>query len=248
MDDLFLVTIIASMAFFLGSLIKGTLGVGLPLVAVPIAALVMSPSDAVALTLAPILVSNIWQLIESGIAYSALQRFWRLIVGLTLGIILGGLLLARIDVSTSTLILGLVLLGFCILQLVPMRFRIQKRDERWLGPAVGFASGLVGGLSGLYGPIMLSYVIALRLEKEAFVGSISLLYLAGVFTLAATLYGNQLLNTYNLLGSLLMLLPMFAGMILGRRLRNKIPQQLFSRLLLAVLALISLSLIWRGWV
>ena len=245
-EALLLHAAVSALAFFCAGTVKGTLGVGLPLVAVPIAATVMPPAQAMALAIAPIMVSNIWQVLESGIAISALRRFWRLIVGLSVGILLGGLLLSRVDVKTSVLLLGIVLMGFCALQIIPTRWQIQKRDERWLGPLAGFISGFVGGFSGLYGPIMLSYLIALRLDKDEFVGSISLLYLAGIVVLTATLAGNRIITLTELIGTVLVLGPMYFGMLLGRKIRHRISQTLFRKLLLVLLAVIGSSLVWRG--
>ncbi|MCB1803860.1 MAG: sulfite exporter TauE/SafE family protein, partial [Candidatus Competibacteraceae bacterium] len=140
-----------------------------------------------------------------------------------------------------------VLLGFCVAQVLPTRWRIQRRDERWLSPLAGLASGFVGGLTGLYGTIILSYLIALRLDKDTFVGTISLLYLVGIIVLSATLAGHRLLTVTELIGTVLVLLPTFAGMLLGRRLRQRISQPLFRQLLLLLLTVIGSSLIWRGW-
>jgi len=245
-ETLILQALVAALAFFCAGAVKGTLGIGLPLVAVPIAATAMPPAQAMALTIGPIVVSNIWQVIESGIARETLQRFWRLIVGLCIGILLGGLLLSRIDVKTSLLLLGIVLLGFCALQILPLRWQIQKRDERWLGPLAGFLSGFIGGFTGLYGLIMLSYLIALRLDKETFVGSISLLYLTGIGALTVILAGNRIFTLNELIGTLLVLVPMFAGMLLGRQVRGHISQPLFRKLLLLLLVVMGGSLIWRG--
>ena len=246
-DILLLQAAVALLAFFCAGIVKGTLGVGLPLVALPITATVIPPAQAMALTIGPILVSNLWQVIEAGILRTAVQRFGTLLLGLSVGIVIGGALLSWVDVRTSLLLLGTVLLGFCAAQVLPTRWRIQRRDERWLSPLAGLASGFVGGLTGLYGTIILSYLIALRLDKDIFVGTISLLYLVGIIVLSATLAGHRLLTVTELIGTVLVLLPTFAGMLLGRRLRQRISQPLFRQLLLLLLTVIGSSLIWRGW-
>jgi uncharacterized membrane protein YfcA len=245
-DALLWQAVVATLAFFCAGIVKGTLGVGLPLVAIPIAAIAMPPAQAMALTIAPILVSNSWQVIETGVAGEALRRFWRLIIGLCFGILLGGLLLSKIELKTSLILLGIVLLGFCALQLLPTRWQIQQKDERWLGPLAGFVSGFIGGFTGLYGLIALSYLIALRLDKNMFVGSISLLYLIGILALTITLTSHQVIAMDELIGTFLVLLPLFIGMLIGRRIRDRISQALFRRLLLLLLMVIGSSLILRG--
>jgi len=59
--DTLLVIAICWAAIMCGGLIKGTLGVGLPLFAVPVMSLFISSTQAIALVSVPVLVSNIWQ-------------------------------------------------------------------------------------------------------------------------------------------------------------------------------------------
>ena len=59
--DFVLVVVVCSAAILFGGLIKGTLGVGLPLFAVPVMSLFISSTQAIALVSVPVLVSNIWQ-------------------------------------------------------------------------------------------------------------------------------------------------------------------------------------------
>lgn len=48
-------------AILFGGIVKGTLGVGLPLFAVPIMSLMIGSTQAIALVAVPVVVSNIWQ-------------------------------------------------------------------------------------------------------------------------------------------------------------------------------------------
>lgn len=52
---------LAALVFFLGGIIKGALGFGLPLFAVPILALVMPLISAITMMGVPVLISNIYQ-------------------------------------------------------------------------------------------------------------------------------------------------------------------------------------------
>ena len=72
------VLIIAACAFAIlfGGLVKGTLGVGLPLFAVPIMSLMIGSKQATALVSMPVLVSNIWQAWQEGNWKASLKRFW----------------------------------------------------------------------------------------------------------------------------------------------------------------------------
>ena len=60
----------------LGGLAKGVLGVGLPMITVPLLSTFILVPEAVALMYVPVLVTNIWQAFQGGYFRTALGRFW----------------------------------------------------------------------------------------------------------------------------------------------------------------------------
>ena len=79
-NDLLMVIAICATAILCGGVIKGTLGVGLPLFAVPVMSLFISSTQAIALVSIPVLVSNIWQVWQEGSLKTSLKRFWPLML------------------------------------------------------------------------------------------------------------------------------------------------------------------------
>jgi len=69
----------AFLMFVVGGVVKGTLGVGLPLVVVPLLSLLFDAPMAIGLLVLPVLVSNGLQAIEGGRLIFALKRFGTLI-------------------------------------------------------------------------------------------------------------------------------------------------------------------------
>jgi len=72
-------------ALFCGGLIKGTLGVGTPLLTVPLMALVLPAQSAVALMAMPVVVANVWQAAKAPNITSIIGRFWPAAVALLAG-------------------------------------------------------------------------------------------------------------------------------------------------------------------
>lgn len=64
-------------AFVLGGLVKGTLGVGLPLVVVPLLSLVLPSPTAIALVSVPVVASNILQVWQASPGSRQVRRFCR---------------------------------------------------------------------------------------------------------------------------------------------------------------------------
>jgi hypothetical protein len=106
-------------------------------------------------------------------------------------------------------------------------------------------SGALGGVSAAMGPLLITYLVALRLPREAFVGSISVLNLLGSLPLYVSLCWLGVLGWPEAVLSIAALVPMFAGMSLGKRLRTRVSETAFRRLLLSFLVLIALMLLLR---
>ena len=77
--ELLVLLITAFFMFVTGGIVKGTLGVGLPLVVVPLLSLLLDSSKAIGLLVMPVLVSNALQSIEGGRLIFTLRRFGTLI-------------------------------------------------------------------------------------------------------------------------------------------------------------------------
>ena len=81
MDMLLLVIAV----FIFAGLVKGTLGLGLPTVAMGLMSMAISPFQAAALLIVPSMITNIWQLFAEGKVWALIQRFWSLLLGIVLG-------------------------------------------------------------------------------------------------------------------------------------------------------------------
>lgn len=234
--------------FLIAGTVKGVLGIGLPLIGVPLLSFLVPVPSAIALLAIPILLSNIWQLFQGEGLADSLKRFWPLLLALSLGILFGARLLVDLDPTVIDPALGGMLILISLANLIAWRPQISPRLERYLSPAIGLAGGLCGGLTSFFGPPVVLYMVSLRLPKERFISAIAAAYLAGVIPLNASLAYYEILTGEEALVSLCALLPMFAGMALGKQLRQKLPQEIFRKTLLIVLMIIGLMLIRRAFI
>lgn len=234
-------------ALLCGGIIKGALGVGTPLLTVPMLALVLPPQAAVALMAMPVVVANLWQAAQAPRGHRVIQRQWTTAVAIIAGGYVGTLILANIDERPLLLIVGTLVLSFTFLQSSPFSFEIAAHRERLAGCLFGFMAGLIGGLSSMFGPMMVIYLMSLKdLDKEQFVGLISFLYLAAVIPWAIQLQLRGLLDFPIWLYSLAGVIPVTVGMAIGQQLREKVTEQGFRRLLQLILVTSAATLIWRA--
>jgi uncharacterized membrane protein YfcA len=238
--------LLIGIAYLLAGFSKGVVGFGVPLIAIPIAATVLPVPVAIGLTAAPILLSNFYQAFVGTQPLAAIRRFWLLIVTMLVGTTLGSQILTRVDQQTMSVVVGAVLVTFVAFQCLSIQPTISPRSEGMLNPLVGLASGLLGGTAGILGPPFVVYLVALRIPKDVFIGTIGLFYFVGIIPLYTTLAVTGVLARDEFILSGLACIPLFAGMFLGGWLRGRISQTIFQRALLIGILAIGINLIRRG--
>jgi hypothetical protein len=225
---------LAALALFVGGAVKGVAALGLPLVAIPLLTLVVGLKHAVALTVVPMVVSNLVQSFQGGNFRRSLRQFRVLAPILFVFALIGTRLLVRVPQRTLELVLGLALVVLPLAMHFRPGLELRPAQRRWGDPLIGIIAGLLGGMAAYYGPPLMIYVLGLRLPKAEFVSGISLLYWIAGLGLFIGVYGFGVADP-SLLGiSVLLLLPMGAGMWLGQRVQLRLSEPAFARLLVAV--------------
>ena len=85
--------LIASLFLLLGGGIKGVIGLGLPLVSVPLLTYLLPVPVAISVLAAPVMVANCYQAMRGGLLVPVLRRIWPLLVAMVIGVLLGAQLL-----------------------------------------------------------------------------------------------------------------------------------------------------------
>jgi uncharacterized membrane protein YfcA len=232
---------------FLGGLSKGSLGVGLPLVSVPILAFFMPVPQALVILTVPIFLTNVWQSIEGGNLRVVFKRFWPVLLALILGLGLGAQILVRLEERTLYLIMGLMMLTQPLVLFLKPQVTISSLVERRLGIAAGLIGGFLGGMSGFYGPLILTYLSALRLDKDMFTSAVALLFLFGGVAFALFLAQLGVMKATDLIASSLALIPTAIGIFVGQKIRSRISQPQFEKSLTFAMLFMGLSMLVKAF-
>lgn len=232
-------------AFLGGGLIKGTLGVGLPLFAVPLLSLAIPAPTAIALLAVPVLMSNLWQAIDSGSARAHALRFTPMLVTILVSTTLTVPLALTLSLRMLNILVASALLVAVFLMAFQPPLQISARQEKWASGVVGVFAGMMGAVSSMAGPLVITYLMALKLPREAFIGSVSIIYLFAMVPLYGSLAYHGRLGWVEATLSLVGLVPMFLGMRLGKRLRHHLSEVAFRRVLFAFLALLAVLLMFK---
>ncbi|MDX2224301.1 MAG: sulfite exporter TauE/SafE family protein [Rhodospirillaceae bacterium] len=235
-----------ALGFVAGGLAKGVFGLGMPLVGLPVMVLAIPYPTAVALFLVPNFTANGQQMFEGGRLAANLRRFATLIVPMLAVIPLSVKLLVSISAETSLLVLGGLCVIFAVYQMFPLSFDCPPQRERWLNPIVGVIAGALAGLSGIYGPVLIVYLMALRMPKDDFVAALSMMYFMGSVMIAAMLAREAVITLEVLAASAVGAAIIGAMMVLGRIVRRRIDEARYRKLILVLLMVMGADMIRRG--
>lgn len=224
-------------ALLIGGVIKGTFGIGTPLLTVPLMSLVLPPQLTVVLMAAPVLLANGWQAVQAGKSIAVLRRFWPMCFAMLVFTWFGTRVLATIDAKPLIVIIGLLIVAFALIQYARPRYRCPPHLERPAGIAAGMVAGVVGGVSSMFGPPLILFLLSLHLRKNDFVQSISTLFLWAVIPWVASLYLSGMLDARTTLLSLSAALPTICGIAIGQRVRRHIDDARFRGWVLFIVAL-----------
>lgn len=234
-----------ALIFFLGGLVKGVTGMGLPTVAMGLLGTLMAPVAAASLLLVPSFVTNVWQLLAGPSLRGLVARLWLMMLGIVAGTIAGSWLLTGDEQGLATIALGAALVVYAGLSLAAWQWKVPAGLERRLSPAVGVATGLVTGATGVFVIPAVPYLQALGLGKDDLVQALGLSFTVSTVALALGLARGGALLPAEILWSALAVAPALLGMLAGQHLRHRISPPAFRRWFLVCLLLLGLQLVLR---
>ncbi|MGH7013450.1 MAG: sulfite exporter TauE/SafE family protein [Stellaceae bacterium] len=228
------VIFLCALGLLAGSTVKGVAGIGLPLVAVPLLTVLVNLKTAVTMTTVPIIASNFVQSIQGGRFLYLIKRFWTLLVPLFFTIIVGTRLLVVLPERILDFVIGIAIMSIPLVLHFSPHIRVTRAHERWANPLIGIGSGLLGGISTFYGPPIMLYVFGMRLPKDEFIPTISLMYTVAGVGMLVGIYANQVATLAEIGVAFLMLIPTAIGMWIGRFVRVQLSERRFQQLIVAI--------------
>ncbi len=244
MDRTMLLVGITAMA---SAFVKGVTGMAFPLIATPLVALLTDIHTAIAVLLAPNILMDSVQIVRKRFPLEHLKRLSTMLVAGIVGVFVGTYLLVAIPVRAVNLIVGAIVLVFVAQSLWAKAAALPARWEPVASPAVGFAAGVLNGVSNTLSPIMAIYLLSLQLAKFDFVKSIALVFFSFKLAQMAALWKWNLFTPARLRLSVATILFAFAGFGLGLLVQDRIDQRTFGRVLLVLLTGIGLLFLAKAF-
>ena len=133
---------------------------------------------------------------------------------------------------------AVVIMIVALLTLLAPTFRLNDKLKVPFGIAAGFMGGALGGISAMSGPLVFTFLLAKGLRGKNFTKEASLFLVLSSALLTIFLSSSRVFDWRDIAISTVALAPVAYGMLLGQRLRDKIPADFFKA---AVLIIVFLS-------
>jgi uncharacterized membrane protein YfcA len=234
------------LALVAAGFIKGTIGVGMPIVALPLLSMVVDVRASVMMLSMPLILSNIPQAIEGGQNLDCLRRLSPVLVGMVPGLVAGVVLLLHVEPDVARAVAGLVIIGVAILTLLAPKLQLNAAAHSPVGLAAGFFGGALGGLAAMPGPLVFVFLIAKGLHGKAFTKEASLFLVVSATALVISLYSSRSFGWTDFAISIIAVVPVLIEMHAGQKLRDRLPESLFKKIVLLAVAGSGISLILKS--
>jgi uncharacterized membrane protein YfcA len=237
---------LAALGIIFAAFVKGTTGMGFPIIAVPITAQFLDLQTTVVAMTIPAFLMNVIQAIQGRLSYATLHRLLPTIAMAIPGAVAGTALLAKAPGLLITGILGAIVTLYAAATLWRLELVIQPSIEKPVGAVVGFGAGLIGGATSMFAPPIVIFLSALHLPKATFLSAVSLCLIAGQIPQLISFVGFRLITGPRLVIAALACLVSAGGFMAGMRLQQAISQRVFANVVLVLLLLVGLNLLRVG--
>ena len=227
--------------------LKGIIGVGMPVVALPLLSLFIDVKSAAMLLSIPLIFSNLPQALEGGRTSRRLMQLMPVFLGMIPGLFLGVRALLALDADIAKIIAGLVIIGVGGVTLLAPKLQLQSRSVLPTGIIFGFFGGILGGIAAMPGPLVFIFLLAKGLRGKAFTKEASLYLVVSAGLLAILLMTSRQFSWLDVSVSTYAMLPVVLGMYVGQHMRDKIAPETFRKLVLIAVIAAGAELLRHGF-
>lgn len=160
--------------------------------------------------------------------------------------IIGALLINYSNQDVLKMILGIFLLLFSVISLInpKLKFSPTKRNIIISGGVSGFFAGIIGVGGALRGAFLQSF----KLDKVKYIATAAIIAVAVDITRIPIYLGSGFLQPEFYSFIPLLFIIAIAGVYVGKKIVNVIPQEIFRKIVLIAIALVSIKFIYDGLV
>ena len=239
-NDIWLLASIFFIFLFAGA-VKGFLGIGLPTTAMALLTLVIEPATAISLLSVSIIATNGAQYFRCEAPLYIAKKYWLFGISIITSIFFTSLIILSIPTEMLMISIGFSLVIFSLTQMVGKRLPISA--SHFWHVIVGLFAGVLGGMSSIWSPPVVMYLVNQNVTKEEFIGATGFLFFISSIPLAMGLTFAGVLTFETTLQSISVLCVVMVGFWIGEQMRSLVPQYMFKNIVLWAFLVMGLRLI-----
>jgi uncharacterized membrane protein YfcA len=161
---------------------------------------------------------------------------WRLFPWAAAGVVVGAVAMGHMDERQTRLAIGAIVVALTVLHVVRRARPGVPGEERaaWFAPLIGMLAGFTTIVSNAAGPLMVIYLLAMRLPKMEYMGTGAVFFLMLNLFKAPFMIALGLITPASLMLNLVLAPAVIAGTFVGRWLLGRINQRIFENIALAL--------------
>ena len=225
--------------------VKGSVGFAMPLIMVSAFNGFLPQEMAVAGLILPTLITNMSQATRQGVgaAWGSIKTYRRFLIGTVVFILISAPFLTVIPRTAYLLLLGVPVTAFAAAQLMGVPLALPLRHRVRAEWALGVLGGLFGGVSGIWGPPLLVYLLSIGAQKAETVRVQGVVFLIGAVALLVAHLRTGVADATSLGFSAALVVPAMLGMMIGYRVQDRLDQARFRRWTQGLLVVTGLNLV-----
>jgi uncharacterized membrane protein YfcA len=233
--------VFAALTLAFAGVVKGITGFGPALVAVPVLVQVFPPKIALTAFSIPLLLSNLYMVLQNGLPREFVFEYKWFILIILGSTVVGVVGLASLPTNALYLSISVYILGYLLIDRLSSDSASPRR--RGVRPAIGVATGILGGSVNMGGLPLATYLSSLDLDKQVFAtGLVLVLFLHNCVRLLA-LSASDLFHLREIILGTGFFVPVALGVYGGIQLREHVSEALFERLVKGLLVVSALKLV-----
>jgi uncharacterized protein len=220
---------------------------GLGLLSIALFAHVFPSSKQASGLILPLLIFGDFVAVLSYRTHTQWRYIWKFMPWTAVGVVLGYFALGHISDRTTRNMIGVIIVSLCVLGFWRRYLVVQSQEsEAWhwaLAAALGIAAGFITLVANAAGPLMAIYLVAMRLPKLQFVGTVAVFFMVLNLFKVPFMVDLGLITVQSFKFNLMLAPAVFLGALAGRWILIRINQRLFEDLVLALSAIAGILLI-----
>jgi uncharacterized membrane protein YfcA len=241
---------LTSLLFFIicgfAAVVHGAVGIGFPLIATPLLAMITDVKTAILTLVLPTIVLNIANIVKGGSWDKSISLYWPLALYGMIGSFLGTQLLIMVPAESFRPLLAGAIILYLNAERIGLGFNWIERHPRAAMALFGLSAGVLGGTVNVMLPALVIFALEIKMDKTAMIMVFNFCFLSGKLIQGAIFWNVGLMTPDILKISIPLAIISLLALLIAMPLRNRLGDSGYRRWLRWLLLIIALVLIFQS--